>query len=275
MSIVDSILEKQHGGENCDELRGELRRKIKMHTSDVEEGEIFKYAKANIENNDIKKLALLLENIEDKQIKQALAEALIDEAVFFENVEAAELLIRHEALADREAAEELFLYALDNRKNKKMVELLFGKVQFGKITDINKHRGPYETTILIDVVRGEYDDIVEPILREGADVNAVDKENRTAIMHAAGRKNKEHNVVDILLKYGADVSILDRNGDSAEDIASREILDINKNTYDESIAEKIVRAKHEQLRERKKLADHNADLMRQAEQARKLLAGLL
>ena len=60
---------------------------------------------------------------------------------------------------------------------------------------------------------------VKQLLENGADVNAGDKDDRTALMFAAGNGHKE--VVELLIENGADVNAKNIMGKTALMSASR------------------------------------------------------
>ena len=60
---------------------------------------------------------------------------------------------------------------------------------------------------------------VRTAIDEGDDLNEVDEQGRTALMHAAQRGDA--NMVKLLLEAGADATLKDRNGLSAAELARR------------------------------------------------------
>jgi hypothetical protein len=75
-------------------------------------------------------------------------------------------------------------------------------------------------TALMWAATGDNAEAVELLLEAGAEVNAVDtSEGFTALMHAAAEGHAD--VVKVLLKHNADASMRDKDGDSAQDFATR------------------------------------------------------
>uniref|UniRef100_A0A8C0HH17 Ankyrin repeat domain-containing protein 7 n=1 Tax=Buteo japonicus TaxID=224669 RepID=A0A8C0HH17_9AVES len=72
-------------------------------------------------------------------------------------------------------------------------------------------------TPLILAVSEHHEEVVEFLLKKGADVHARDQCERTPLMTAAS--GGELNLIKVLLQYGADVSHKDTNGWTAEDYA--------------------------------------------------------
>jgi ankyrin repeat protein len=74
---------------------------------------------------------------------------------------------------------------------------------------------------------GGHCEVIEQLLREGADVNASDRDGE-APLHAAARFGKP-GAFALLLAYGADVAVTDRDGctpiDLARDAEDRELRD--------------------------------------------------
>ena len=59
----------------------------------------------------------------------------------------------------------------------------------------------YSTTALMNAVRSGQGDVVELLIAEGADVNAISKTGQTALKLAADSLRK--NVIEVLKEYGA------------------------------------------------------------------------
>lgn len=77
---------------------------------------------------------------------------------------------------------------------------------------------PDGTTALHTAARSGDDGIVECLIAAGAHVDAVDKNNRTALWHAAAHQLPDSAVVDVLLRAGAQRYMRDINGVSPEDL---------------------------------------------------------
>ncbi|PCG19506.1 ankyrin repeat domain-containing protein [Brachyspira sp. G79] len=71
----------------------------------------------------------------------------------------------------------------------------------------------YNRTALINASVSGYDDIAKLLIEEGTDVNIRDKAGATALMYTARDTNYE--MVEFLLKNGADVNIRDIEGETA------------------------------------------------------------
>jgi hypothetical protein len=75
-------------------------------------------------------------------------------------------------------------------------------------------------TALMFAATGANAETVELLLEAGAEVNAVDADEKfTALMHAAAEGQVK--VVGVLLKHNADSAIRDTDGDTAQDFAAR------------------------------------------------------
>ena len=66
----------------------------------------------------------------------------------------------------------------------------------------------YNETVLLLAVPGGHMDVVELLLKNGADVNASDENYGRAALHVASREN-HFDVVKLLIQNGADVTALD------------------------------------------------------------------
>ena len=62
----------------------------------------------------------------------------------------------------------------------------------------------------------------EVLLKNGADVNAKNKDGDTPLHHAA--RNSNYNTVEVLLKNGADVNAKNKNGDTPLHWAEKESM---------------------------------------------------
>ena len=71
----------------------------------------------------------------------------------------------------------------------------------------------YNRTALINASVSGYDDIAKLLIEEGTDVNIQDKAGATALMYTA--RNTNYEMVEFLLKNGADVNIRDTAGETA------------------------------------------------------------
>ena len=107
-----------------------------------------------------------------------------------------------------------------NATNKKKVTALMLACETGNKDAVNvlldagaDHNSHYADgyTLLHDAVRGGYSEaILETIINHGADVNATNKNNVTALMIACGKGNKD--AINMLLNAGADPNITDDMG---------------------------------------------------------------
>ena len=71
--------------------------------------------------------------------------------------------------------------------------------------------------------------ISEYLLDNGAEINAIDKENNTPL-HEAARKGRL-NVVQVLLKHGADATVKGYNGETPAEKASTDEIRIAITDY--------------------------------------------
>jgi hypothetical protein len=78
-----------------------------------------------------------------------------------------------------------------------------------------KEKSPINSSLILAAMEGHD---VEYYLDRGCDVNARDKNDKTALIHATGRADIEN--VRELLRYGADVNIVDKGGWTALNTAA-------------------------------------------------------
>lgn len=106
--------------------------------------------------------------------------------------------------------------------SKTLDELLFSAVENNNIKKVKSYLeqgancnalDSYDRTALINASVNGYDDIAKLLMEEGTDVNIRDKAGATALMYTARDTNYE--MVEFLLKNGADVNIRDTEGDTA------------------------------------------------------------
>ncbi|MBW5397594.1 ankyrin repeat domain-containing protein, partial [Brachyspira pilosicoli] len=106
--------------------------------------------------------------------------------------------------------------------SKTLDELLFSAVEDNNIKKVKSYLDQgancnaldsYDRTALINASVSGYDDIAKLLIEEGTDVNIRDKAGATALMYTARDTNYE--MVEFLLKNGADVNIRDTEGDTA------------------------------------------------------------
>ncbi len=80
--------------------------------------------------------------------------------------------------------------------------------------DINKHYGPEDYTALIEAAdSSDKTEGIKALIDNGADINAVDKNVWTALMHAADKGYI--NPVLVLIKAGAEINTIDHEGQTA------------------------------------------------------------
>ncbi|WP_157148972.1 ankyrin repeat domain-containing protein [Brachyspira pilosicoli] len=106
--------------------------------------------------------------------------------------------------------------------SKTLDELLFSAVENNNIKKVQSYLeqgancnalDSYDRTALINASVSGYNDIAKLLIEEGTDVNIRDKAGATALMYTARDTNYE--MVEFLLKNGADVNIRDTEGDTA------------------------------------------------------------
>ena len=106
--------------------------------------------------------------------------------------------------------------------SKTLDELLFSAVENNNIKKVQSYLeqgancnalDSYDRTALINASVNGYDDIAKLLIEEGTDVNIRDKAGATALMYTARDTNYE--MVEFLLKNGADVNIRDTAGETA------------------------------------------------------------
>ncbi|MGC8660477.1 MAG: ankyrin repeat domain-containing protein [Desulfomonilaceae bacterium] len=87
----------------------------------------------------------------------------------------------------------------------------------GPSSDSESQDHPSPASRLLEAASQGNMSLVESLLNDGANINAVDSERRTSLMLAATNGHKM--VVLILLKRGADASVKDNDGETAFDLA--------------------------------------------------------
>ena len=106
--------------------------------------------------------------------------------------------------------------------SKTLDELLFSAVENNNIKKVQSYLeqgancnalDSYDRTALINASVSGYDDIAKLLIKEGTDVNIRDKAGATALMYTARDTNYE--MVEFLLKNGADVNIRNTEGETA------------------------------------------------------------
>ncbi|AGA67448.1 ankyrin repeat-containing protein [Brachyspira pilosicoli P43/6/78] len=106
--------------------------------------------------------------------------------------------------------------------SKTLDELLFSAVEDNNIKKVQSYLeqgancnalDSYDRTALMNASVSGYNDIAKLLIEEGTDVNIRDKAGATALMYTARDTNYE--MVEFLLKNGADVNIRDTEGDTA------------------------------------------------------------
>lgn len=127
----------------------------------------------------------------------------------------------------------LLAYALSTDTNENIVELL---IKAG--ADVNaKDDYPFGCTALMYVINNDQKDIAELLIKVGADVNAKTHDGWTALMMAAGCDGKD--VAELLIKAGADMNAKTHDGWTA-------LMETASNYYDiknkKNIAELLIKA---------------------------------
>ena len=106
--------------------------------------------------------------------------------------------------------------------SKTLDELLFSAVENNNIKKVQSYLeqgancnalDSYDRTALINASVSGYNDIAKLLIEEGTDVNIRDKAGATALMYTARDTNYE--MVEFLLKNGADVNIRNTEGETA------------------------------------------------------------
>ena len=116
--------------------------------------------------------------------------------------------------------QELFLYACRLNNLSLLENLLEEK---NDIEDFNKKYGEGESTALMFAAQSGHKNIIEKLISQGANVNALDDVNKTALMYAA--ENGNANIVEKLIAHGANINDCDSNNQTAL------ILACNNNHY--------------------------------------------
>ncbi len=96
------------------------------------------------------------------------------------------------------------LYWASKKGHRDIVQILIGS----RLVDVN-HKSPWGMTALHESVRGGHVDAVEELLKAGADINALDVDERTPLYWASERGYAK--VVDMLLDKGANPSLSDQD----------------------------------------------------------------
>ncbi|GLH01234.1 Ankyrin repeat and KH domain-containing protein mask [Gryllus bimaculatus] len=93
----------------------------------------------------------------------------------------------------------------------------------------------YRDTPLLMACSGGSTDVVEVLLKAGANVNVTDRRGNTPLNRAVKNSQKNLKTIKVLLEYGADINI--RNRDRRMDINSGRLLIIGSSPLDNAIYE--------------------------------------
>jgi ankyrin repeat protein len=124
--------------------------------------------------------------------------------------------------------------------------------------DVNASNRVDLVTPLMSAVRGHHEDIVRLLLEKGADINARNAENQTALMYAAW--SVDAGIVRLLIERGADIEACSKGGTTALSQA----LKMTQSTEVSSVSE-IVQILQDAAEARQRLATcHQTAIERQA-----------
>ncbi|WP_157153243.1 ankyrin repeat domain-containing protein [Brachyspira murdochii] len=116
------------------------------------------------------------------------------------------ILLLFNALLYSKTLDEYLFSAVENNNIKKVKSYLEQGANCNALDSYNR-------TALINASVCGYDDIAKLLIKEGTDVNIRDKAGATALMYTA--RNTNYEMVEFLLKNGADVNIRDISGETA------------------------------------------------------------
>lgn len=182
------------------------------------------YAIDQTYSNPIKVVELLEEKGIDINAKSKDGDPLLMLAVKRGHIDVVRFILNK---LDKEKDKVLDL--LNARKNKHRISGEYLERQT-KEEAVNFRSKGGETPLTIAAESNWHPDMVELLIKNGADINAVGLTDMTALMVAAERGNS--NTVELLLKYGADVNIEDHFGRTAlsfaEDHGHTKVVEILK-----------------------------------------------
>jgi ankyrin repeat protein len=105
------------------------------------------------------------------------------------------LVISLQSMAE-ESAQQLFT-AMRSMEQPALLELLKKEKNL-------QYRDYKQRTLLMQAAAFGHTEIAKYLIKNGADVNAVDKEGETPLKHAAWTKNTD--IIDLLVQHGADIN---------------------------------------------------------------------
>lgn len=180
-------------------------------------------------SNDTSVISLLLKHTNNINEKNKKGKSSLTIAVEFNNLETIKFLVKNGAdvtLKD-EKGNNLMYYLIKKYSTSKK-DLIDEKINYL----ITKGLNPTENqengkTILHLAVENGSVDLIEKIFSFGVDINAVTKDNLTAL-HIAASKAKDLTVLNWLIKNGANKNIESSFGETAFDLANENEILANK-----------------------------------------------
>lgn len=145
------------------------------------------------ERGDIVTVKLLLKNAADINATNPAGRSALDDAVLGGRIQVADLLLKHGARLDPDRL--LLLAAQTGSTDRDVVDYLVGK---GASTEVRDGKG--DTPLLIAIRQGNHR-LARHLVRQGADVNVVAADGRSALVVA--KELNERDMVRLLLQNGA------------------------------------------------------------------------
>ncbi len=161
-------------------------------------------------------LKILIENGADVNVENTAGLNPLRKAYNSSNMEALEILLDNEAKIDsRDVKGNTLLMDLSSKDNYEITEFFLKKG-----ADVNaKNRKTGLTPLIIASSNGKLDN-VKLFIKNGANINDVDKNGMTALMHASKPETTNLEIAEYLIQKGADPLIKDKKGKKALDYAN-------------------------------------------------------
>lgn len=125
-------------------------------------------------------------------------------------LESIRVILEHHGVIDVNSSIKNDQTALDVAIQADQLEIAELLMSFGASTEKSDSSSSETTTRLMDAARKQNVEMVNLLLKHGADVNATVKNNRTSNLHLAVRSSTAR-IVEILLNHGADIDAMEQD----------------------------------------------------------------